>query len=119
VQDNLTLKCLTLLQKTNRGRINFNDFKMFIVNLKTWHGVSKIHAKEKAGILRAERFRDALFNIGFQINTEILSMLVLRYMRRDGTMRLADFVSAILHLTMAFGKQELLISFQRQLLRFY
>lgn len=25
-------------------------------------------------------------------------------MRRDGTMRLADFVSAILHLTMAFGK---------------
>ena len=25
-----------------------------------------------------------------------------RYMRRDGTMRLADFVSAILHLTMAF-----------------
>jgi hypothetical protein len=26
----------------------------------------------------------------------------LRYMRRDGTMRLADFVSAILHLSMAF-----------------
>jgi calpain-9 len=97
------------LQKTNRGRINFNDFKMFIVNLKTWHGVFKIHAKEKSGILRAERFRDALFNIGFQINTEILSMLVLRYMRRDGTMRLADFVSAILHLTMAFGKPEKMI----------
>lgn len=28
--------------------------------------------------------------------------LFFRYMRRDGTMRLADFVSAILHLTMAF-----------------
>lgn len=30
-------------------------------------------------------------------------------MRRDGTMRLADFVSAILHLTMAFGKFFLLV----------
>lgn len=29
-------------------------------------------------------------------------IFVRRYMRRDGTMRLADFVSAILHLTMAF-----------------
>lgn len=28
--------------------------------------------------------------------------MLCRYMRRDGTMRLADFVSAILHLTMAF-----------------
>lgn len=26
----------------------------------------------------------------------------LRYMRRDGTLRLSDFISAILHLTMAF-----------------
>lgn len=25
-----------------------------------------------------------------------------RYMRRDGTLRLSDFISAILHLTMAF-----------------
>lgn len=33
-----------------------------------------------------------------------------RYMRRDGTMRLADFVSAILHLTMAFGKTILLLT---------
>ena len=79
-----------------------------------------MHTKEKTGILRAERFRDALCDVGFQLSTDILSILILkwveweiekvsnlnqstcRYMRRDGTMRLADFVSAILHLTMAF-----------------
>lgn len=75
-----------------------------MVNLKSWQGVFKIHTKEKPGILRAERMKDALFDIGFQLSTEILSILILRYMRRDGTLRLGDFVSAILHLTMAFGK---------------
>uniref|UniRef100_A0A336LVQ1 CSON006144 protein n=1 Tax=Culicoides sonorensis TaxID=179676 RepID=A0A336LVQ1_CULSO len=91
-----------LMDKTHRARINFNDFKMFMVNLKTWQSVFKMHTKEKAGILKAERFRDALYDVGFQLSTDILSTLILRYMRRDGTMRLADFVSAILHLTMAF-----------------
>lgn len=75
-----------------------------MINLKSWQGVFKIHTKEKSGILRAERLRDALYDIGFQLSTEIISILILRYMRRDGTLRLGDFVSAILHLTMAFGK---------------
>jgi len=91
-----------LMDKANRARINFNDFKMFMVNLKTWQSVFKMHTKEKAGVLKAERFKDALYDVGFQLSTDILSILILRYMRRDGTMRLADFVSAILHLTMAF-----------------
>lgn len=63
-----------------------------------------MHTKEKAGILRAERLRDALYDVGFQLSTEILSILILKYMRRDGTLRLGDFVSAILHLTLAFGE---------------
>uniref|UniRef100_A0A182FBL2 Calpain catalytic domain-containing protein n=1 Tax=Anopheles albimanus TaxID=7167 RepID=A0A182FBL2_ANOAL len=91
-----------LMDKSNRGRINFNDFNKFMINLKTWWGVFKMHTKEKSGILKAERLRDALFDVGFQLSTDNISILILRYMRRDGTLRLADFISAILHLTMAF-----------------
>ena len=40
---------------------------------------------------------------GFQVNNEVLSALVLRHMRKDGTLRFGDFVSAVLHLTVAFG----------------
>ena len=76
---------------------------MFLCNLKAWQGVFKIHTKEKVGILKGERLKDALYDVGFQLNTDIMSILILRYMRRDGTLRLGDFVSAILHLTMAFG----------------
>lgn len=63
-----------------------------------------MYSKEKAGILRAERLRDALYDVGFQLSSDIMSIIVLKYMRKDGTLRLGDFASAILHLTTAFGK---------------
>ncbi|KAG4066661.1 hypothetical protein HA402_007297 [Bradysia odoriphaga] len=93
---------VSLVDKTGMGRINFLQFKTFIVNLKTWQGVFKIYTKEKSGILRAERLRDALYDVGFQLSSEIMSILMLRYMRKDGTLRMGDFCSAILHLTTAF-----------------
>lgn len=63
-----------------------------------------MYSKEKAGILRAERLRDALYDVGFQLSSDIMSIIMLKYMRKDGTLRLGDFTSAILHLTTAFGK---------------
>lgn len=80
------------------------QFKTFIANLKAWQGVFKMYSKEKAGILRAERLRDALYDVGFQLSSDIMSIIMLKYMRKDGTLRLGDFTSAILHLTTAFGK---------------
>lgn len=44
------------------------------------------------------------FLLGFQLNNEIMSVVVLRFMRKDGTLRFGDFVAAILHLTVAFCK---------------
>lgn len=40
---------------------------------------------------------------GFKLNADVLSLLVLRYMRKDGTLRFGDFVACVLHLAAAFG----------------
>ncbi|XP_055385568.1 calpain-C [Condylostylus longicornis] len=93
---------ISLQDKSGTGRINFHQFKTFMVNLKAWQGVFKIYSKEKAGVLRAERLRDALCDVGFQLSTDIMNVLMHRYIRKDGTLRLSDFASAILHLTTAF-----------------
>jgi hypothetical protein len=45
---------------------------------------------------------------GFQLSTDVLSILILRYMRKDGTLRFGDFVSAILHLSVAFSKSHVI-----------
>lgn len=85
------------------GRLKLSNFRDFMASLKQWQTAFKSHTKEKTGILRAERFRDALYDVGFQVNNEILSALVLRHVRKDGTLRFGDFVSAVLHLAVAFG----------------
>lgn len=95
---------MIFIQKSGNGRINFMQFKTFIVNLKSWQGVFKMYTKEKSGILRAERLRDALYDVGFQLGSDVMAILMLRYMRKDGTVRMGDFASAILHLTTAFGE---------------
>lgn len=73
-------------------------------SLKHWQSAFKVHTKEKMGILKAERLRDAMLEVGFQLSNDVLAVLILRYMRKDGTLRFGDFVSAILHLTVAFSK---------------
>jgi len=90
-------------QSTGNGRLKFNDFKDLMCSLKYWQTVFKNHSKDKTGILKAERLKDALLEVGFQVNTDVLSVLILRYMRKDGTLRFGDFVSAILHLSIAFN----------------
>ncbi|XP_017097518.1 calpain-C isoform X1 [Drosophila bipectinata] len=95
---------IALQDKSGSGRITFLQFKTFMVNLKSWQGVFKMYTKEKAGILRGERLRDALCDIGFQLSTDIMNCLIQRYIRKDGTLRLSDFVSAVIHLTTAFNQ---------------
>ncbi|XP_063592677.1 calpain-C-like [Penaeus indicus] len=70
------------LDSSSTGRLKFSDFKDLMVSLKFWQNAFKSHTKERTGILKAERLRDALEDVGFQLNTEVVSTLVLRYMRR-------------------------------------
>ncbi|ODN05130.1 Calpain-C [Orchesella cincta] len=91
------------MDKTGMGRLKFSQFKDLMFSLKSWQSTFKGHTKEKTGILKAERLRDCLGDMGFQLNNEIMSVVVLRFMRKDGTLRFGDFVGAILHLTVAFS----------------
>ena len=65
------------------------------------------HTKEKTGILLADRLRDALAEVGFQLNASIMTSLLARYMRKDGTLRFGDYVGAILSLSIAFSEWKL------------
>ncbi|XP_026746817.1 calpain-C isoform X2 [Trichoplusia ni] len=90
------------LDKKGIGRISLSDFKDLMCSLKHWQLVFRTHAREKMGVLRAERFRDALCDVGFVVPEKVMHLLVLRYMRKDGMLRFGDFVSAVMHLHRAF-----------------
>ncbi|XP_039763992.1 calpain-C isoform X1 [Pararge aegeria] len=90
------------MEKDGSGRITLSDFKDLICSLKHWQMVFRSHAPEKMSVLRIERFRDALREVGFAIPERALSLLVLKYMRKDGMLRFGDFVSAVVLLHRAF-----------------
>ncbi|KAI5640310.1 calpain family cysteine protease domain-containing protein [Phthorimaea operculella] len=52
------------MDKNGTGRISLSDFKDLMCSLKHWQLVFKSHAREKMGVLRAERLRDALRHSG-------------------------------------------------------
>ncbi|XP_055940429.1 calpain-C-like isoform X1 [Argiope bruennichi] len=94
------------LDKSGSGRLKYQDYKNLMCSLKLWQTIFRSHSKGSSGILRAEKLRGALMDVGFQVNIDALSLLVLRYMRKDGTLRFGDFVLCILHLMVAFGTFE-------------
>merc|ERR1719273_174396 len=88
---------------TGMGRITFENFKDLMCSLKVWHNVFKNWTKElKSGILKADRLRDALSEVGLQVNSTILGAVMHRYIRKDGTLRFGDFVAILLNLSIAF-----------------
>ena len=86
------------------GKITFKEFKDLICSIKFWQGAFKTHTKEKTGILKAERLREALLDVGFQLNSSVMGSIVSKYIRKDGTLRFGDFVGAILNLSIAFSE---------------
>ena len=61
--------------------------------------------------MKSERLREALLEVGFQLNTSVLSAVMFRYIRKDGTLRFGDFVAIILNLTVAFCTYTFLLYF--------
>lgn len=85
------------------NKISHKEFKDLICSIKFWQSVFKSHTKEKTGILKCERLRDALQEVGFQLPPSIVIALLNKHVRKDGTLRFGDFVAAILTLAIAFG----------------
>lgn len=56
-----------VVQSTGTGRLKFSDFKVLMCSLKYWQSIFKNHTKGTTGILRVERLRDALFEIGKEL----------------------------------------------------
>lgn len=93
---------ITAMDASGFGRIHIKDYKNIMCSLRYWQNIFKNHTKGTAGILRVEKLEDALADVGFGLSSEVASRVILKYMRKDSTLRFGDFVSAILQLTIAF-----------------
>ncbi|GIY80368.1 calpain-C [Caerostris extrusa] len=89
------------LDTTGNGRLKFSDYKNLMCSLKHWQVIFRAHTKGTGSVFRAEKLRDALLDIGFHVNTETLSLLAFRYMKR-WNFTIWRFCVLYLHLATAF-----------------
>ncbi|KAJ0184023.1 hypothetical protein K1T71_000446 [Dendrolimus kikuchii] len=86
------------MDKKGNGSIAINEFRDFLFNLREWQTVFNGNSKERMGVLKADRLRETLKDLGFTVPSHILSIIALRFMKKDGLYRFGDFVSVILYL---------------------
>ncbi|XP_014664100.1 PREDICTED: calpain-C-like [Priapulus caudatus] len=53
---------------------------------------------------KAEKLREALKDVGFYLSTDVICVIMMRHIRKDGLLYFVDFVSCILQLYAAFGQ---------------
>jgi len=94
---------ISALDTTGFGRLHFRDYKNIMCSLRFWQNSFKNHTKGTTGILRVEKLEEALCEVGFKLSTDVLSLIILKFMRKDSTLRFGDFVSVILHLCISFN----------------
>lgn len=52
------------MDNSGLGRLKYQDYKHFICSLKWWQNVFKAYTKGTVGVLRADRLKEALEDIG-------------------------------------------------------
>ncbi|XP_047524465.1 calpain-C [Pieris napi] len=85
------------------GRIHLKSYKNLLISLWHWEEIFRVYTTKTRGVLVVERLHAALAKVGFMLSKKLMAILVFKYMRRDGTLRFGDFVSAIFYLKREFG----------------
>ncbi|XP_022126463.2 calpain-C isoform X2 [Pieris rapae] len=88
----------TPIKKDLTGRIHLKSYQNLLISLWYWEEIFSLHTKKTRGVLVVEKLHAALSKVGFRLSNKLMAILVFKYMRRDGTLRFGDFVSAIFYL---------------------
>ncbi|XP_067840183.1 calpain-9 [Heptranchias perlo] len=70
---------VSLYSKENSGALGFDEFKILWSRLKLWKNAFLRCDHDKSATISAHELRSAIKNTGFQLNNQLLQLLVLRY----------------------------------------
>ncbi|XP_038656543.1 calpain-9 [Scyliorhinus canicula] len=70
---------VSLYHRNNAEGLGFDEFKIFWNRMKQWKSAFLYCDHDRSGTMSAHELRTAVKNSGFQINNQLLQLLVLRY----------------------------------------
>ncbi|XP_065115682.1 calpain-2 catalytic subunit-like isoform X1 [Paramisgurnus dabryanus] len=93
---------ISLLDKNGSGKLGLLEFHKLWMKIQRYLEIFKKRDTDKSGTMSSFEMRDALNDAGFQVNGEILQVIILHYADQQQAIDFDNFVGCLIHLEMRF-----------------
>ncbi|XP_065115848.1 calpain-2 catalytic subunit-like [Paramisgurnus dabryanus] len=93
---------ISLLDKNGSGKLVLVEFHKLWIKIQKYLEIFKKHDTDKSGTMSSYEMRDAVKDAGFQVNGEVLQVIISRYANKQQAIDFDNFVGCLIHLEMRF-----------------
>ncbi|XP_073718506.1 calpain-2 catalytic subunit [Misgurnus anguillicaudatus] len=93
---------INLLDKDGSGKLGLVEFHTLWMKIQEYLEIFKNCDTDKSGTMSSYEMRDALKDAGFQVNGEVLQVIISRYANKQQAIDFDNFVSCLINLEMRF-----------------
>ncbi|XP_056614416.1 calpain-2 catalytic subunit-like [Triplophysa dalaica] len=93
---------ISLLDKDGSGKLGLVEFHTLWIKIQKYLEVFKSHDTDNSGTMSSHEMRDAAKEAGFQVNSEILQVIISRYANQQYAIDFDSFVGCLIRLEMLF-----------------
>ncbi|XP_059425675.1 calpain-2 catalytic subunit-like [Carassius carassius] len=93
---------ISLLDKDGSGKLGLVEFHILWIKIQKYLEAFKKHDKDNSGTMSSYEMSDAVNEAGFQLNNEVLQVIISRYANQQYAVDFDSFVGCLIHLELLF-----------------
>ncbi|XP_073718215.1 calpain-2 catalytic subunit-like [Misgurnus anguillicaudatus] len=93
---------IRLLDKNGSGKLVLMEFHTLWIKIQRYLDIFKNRDTDKSGTMSSYEMRDAVTDAGFQVNGEVLQVIISRYANKQQAIDFDNFVGCLINLEMRF-----------------
>ncbi|XP_043078263.1 calpain-2 catalytic subunit-like [Puntigrus tetrazona] len=93
---------ISLLDRDGNGKLGLVEFQILWTKIQKYLEAFKKHDTDNSGTMSSYEMRDAVKEAGFQLNNEVLQVIISHYANQQYSIDFDSFVGCLIHLEMLF-----------------
>uniref|UniRef100_A0A8C1H3D2 calpain-2 n=1 Tax=Cyprinus carpio carpio TaxID=630221 RepID=A0A8C1H3D2_CYPCA len=93
---------ISLLDRDGSGKLGLVEFHILWIKIQKYLEVFKKHDTDNSGTMSSHEMRDAVKKAGFQLNNDVLQVIISRYAKQQYAIDFDCFVGCLIRLEMLF-----------------
>ncbi|XP_016386602.1 calpain-2 catalytic subunit-like [Sinocyclocheilus rhinocerous] len=99
---------ISLLDRDGSGKLGLVEFHILWIKIQKYLEVFKKHDADNSGTMSSHEMRDAVKEAGFQLNNDVLQVIISHYANQQYAIDFDCFVGCLIHLEMLFNMFKML-----------